>query len=99
MADAILDKGEAVSALVKKSFAKEIELKILLENSTANKTHPWEFRFLISEFSRLIDKVELNDGADIERDKDRLNERLKDLYNKTMQYETSFENPSRGSVP
>jgi hypothetical protein len=47
----------------------------------------------------LIEKVELNDGADIERDKDRLNERLKDLYNNTMQYETSFESPSRGTVP
>jgi hypothetical protein len=98
-ADAILDKGEAVSTLVKKSFAKELELKVLLERSAAYKAYPREFRFLINDLSRLIEKVELSDGADIESDKNRLNEHMKDLYNKAMQYETSLENPSRGTVP
>jgi hypothetical protein len=82
-ADAILDKGEAISAIIKKTFTKELDLKALLDKSSANKSYPWEYKNIVYELSRLIEKVELNGVEGIEREKDELNKSMQALYNKT----------------
>ncbi len=91
-ADAILDKGEAVSAIVKKTFAKELELKALLDKSAANEIYPWRYRTAVYELSKLIEKVELNgvsEVANIESDKEELNKSMQALYTKALQYSAS----------
>jgi hypothetical protein len=91
-ADAILDKGETVSALVKKTFAEELELKALLDKSAANEYYPWEYKSVVYELSRLIEKVELNNADNkekMERDKAELNKSMQSLYNKATQQAAS----------
>jgi hypothetical protein len=84
-ADAILDKGEAISAIIKMTFAKELQLKVLLDKSAANEAYPWEYKNIVYELSRLIEKVELNSTSNkekTERDKAELNRSMQALYNK-----------------
>lgn len=91
-ADAILDKGEAVSAIVKKTFAKELELKALLDKSAVNETYPWGYKRAVNELSRLIEKVELNGVSNIkniENDKEELNKSMQALYTKALQNSAS----------
>jgi hypothetical protein len=84
-ADAILAKAEVVSALVKKTFTKELELKTLLDKYTANKIYPWEYEINIYELSKLIERVELDRGGNIEKSKAELNKSMQALYNKIIQ--------------
>jgi hypothetical protein len=90
-ADAILDKGEAVSAIVRNRFARELELKANLEKSRANEIYSWKHKMIMYDFSGLIEKVELDNSANIERDREALNKSMQDLYNKTLQYTASHE--------
>ena len=64
-ADAILDKGEAVGAAAKNTFAKELELKALLDQSSASETYPQGYKTVVKKLSRLIEKVELNGAGNI----------------------------------
>jgi hypothetical protein len=100
-ADAILDKGEVVGAIVKKTFAKELELKALLEQSAANEYYPWGYRTVINELSNLIEKVELDSAGNmesIESDKEELNKSMRVLYNKAVEYSALQKIPLRDSA-
>jgi hypothetical protein len=43
-ADALLDRGEAIIEIVKKTFAKELELKKRLDNLKANEIYPRQYK-------------------------------------------------------
>lgn len=90
-ADALIDRGEKISATIKQAFARQLELKALLDSNGANEIYPWEYRSIISRLSRLIEKVELNIPGIIENDKEELNKNMQALYNKTIQYTSSHE--------
>jgi len=84
--DAILDKGEAMMAVVQTRFATEIELKGLLDKFNAAGIYPKEYEKAISELSSLIEKVELEKADKIDKDKDELIKTLQALDIKTVQY-------------
>lgn len=90
-ADAILDKGEAISATVKMTFSKELELKALLDKHAANEIYPWKYKIIVYELSKLIEAVELDRGGNIEGDKEELNKSMQVLYTQTVQYTSSHE--------
>jgi hypothetical protein len=86
--DAILDKGEAMMAIVQNRFAKEIELKGLLDKFNAAGIYPKEYEKVTSELSSLIEKVELEKADKIDKDKDELIKAMQALDIKTVQYTT-----------
>jgi len=88
-ADAILDKGEAVMGTVKNRLGKELELKDLLDKLSAEEIYPWRYKMIIHDLSNLIEKVELDRGGNIERDREDLNKSMRELYNKTLEYTSS----------
>jgi len=84
--DAILDKGEAMMAIVQNRFAREIELKGLLDKFNAAGIYPKEYEKITSELSSLIEKVELEKADKIDKDKDDLIKAMQELDIKTVQY-------------
>ncbi|MBI3775852.1 MAG: hypothetical protein HY273_09920, partial [Gammaproteobacteria bacterium] len=86
--DAILDKGEAMMAIVQSRFAKEIELKALLDKFNAAGIYPKEYEKVVSDFSSLIEKVELEKADKIDNDKDDLIKAMQALDIKSVQYTT-----------
>ena len=90
-ADAILDKGEAVSTVVQNTLSKELKLKIELDELSANEIYPWRYKNLINELSRLIEKVELGSSGNIEREQEELNKAMQELHAKTVQYTSSHK--------
>ena len=84
--DAILDKGEAMMAVVQNRFAREIELKGLLDKFNAAGIYPKEYEKAISELSSLIEKVELEKDDKIDKDKDELIKTLQALDIRAVQY-------------
>jgi len=84
--DAILDKGEAMMAIVQNRFAREIELKGLLDKFNAAGIYPKEYEKVASELSSLIEKVELEKADKIDKDKDDLIKVMQALDIKTVQY-------------
>lgn len=86
--DAILDKGEAMMEIVQTRFAKEIELKGLLDKFNAAGIYPKEYEKVVSELSSLIEKVELEKADKIDKDKEDLIKAMQALDIKTVQYTT-----------
>ena len=84
--DALLDKGELMMAVVQNRFAKEIELKGLLDKFNAVGIFPKEYEKIASELSSLIEKVELEKSDKIDKDKDELIKAMQALDIKTVQY-------------
>lgn len=84
--DAILDKGETMMAVIQNRFAKEIELKGLLDKFNAVGIYPKEYEKVISELSSLIEKVELEKADKIDRNKEELIKAMQALDVKTVQY-------------
>ena len=84
--DALLDKGEAMMVIVQNRFAKEIELKGLLDKFNAAGIFPKEYEKLSGELSSLIEKVELEKADKIDKEKDELIKAMQALDIKTMQY-------------
>ena len=84
--DAILDKGEAMMVVIQNRFAKEIELKVLLDKFNAAGIYPKEYEKVISELSSLIEKVELEKADKIDRNKEELIKAMQALDIKTVQY-------------
>ena len=83
--DAILEKGRAVAAIVRYRFAKELELKQQLDALNTAKLLPKEYENVIGDLSRLIEKVESEQPADIEKDKDNLLKAMQDVEVKAIQ--------------
>ncbi|MBI3481221.1 MAG: hypothetical protein HY016_12850 [Nitrosomonadales bacterium] len=84
-ADALLDKGESVSMLVRSTFANELELKDKLDELKANEVYPWEYKALTYQLSNLIEQVELNNASNIEREKATLNQLMQEFHAKAAQ--------------
>ena len=84
--DAILDKGETMMVVVQNRFAKEIELKVLLDKFNAAGIYPKEYEKIISELSSLMEKVELEKADKIDRNKEELIKAMQALDIKTVQY-------------
>jgi hypothetical protein len=95
-ADAVLDRGETVSSKVRSRFSRELDLKANLERSKADEIYPWRYKMIIYDFSKLIEKVELNKAGNIDNDKEQLNQSMQELYNKTVLYTSSHGNPIAG---
>lgn len=84
--DAILDKGEAMMAVVQNRFAAEIELKGLLDKFNAAGIYPREYEKVVNQLSSLIQIVELEKADKIDKDKDELIKTMQALDVKTVQY-------------
>ncbi len=83
--DAILEKGRAVMEVVKYRFARELELKGQLDNHEASKLLPKDYEQIIGRLSGLIEKVEREQAANIDRDKESVQTAMVDLLIKTVQ--------------
>ncbi len=84
--DAILDKGEAMMAIVQNRFAKEIELKGLLDKYNAAGIYPKDYEKILGDLTSLIEKVELEKADKIDKDKDDLIKAMQALDIKAVQY-------------
>jgi hypothetical protein len=77
--DAILNKGRAVMDIVKYRFAQELELKARIDALDAQKIVPREYQQTMTDFTRLIEKVEREQKGNIDKDKDALLRSLQHL--------------------
>ena len=84
--EALLDKGDAMMAVVQNHFAQEIELKALLDESNAGEIYPREYEKLIGELSSLIEKVELEKADKIDQNQAELIKAMQALDIQTVQY-------------
>ena len=85
-ADAILDKGQTMMAIVQSRLSNELALKIQLDKDNVAKVFPKEYDKSISELSSLIKKVELEKADNIDKDKIELIKMMQALDVKTIQY-------------
>ena len=83
--DAILEKGRNVMSIVQYRFAKELELKIQIDNLNAAKLLPKDYEKTISDFSYLIEKVERERPDNIDKSKEALMKSLQALEIKAVQ--------------
>jgi hypothetical protein len=90
-ADVLIDKGQAVSEIVKKTFARELELKVRLDALAANEIYPWEYKRIIYQLSQLMEKVEMERIGNIDQDKEALNKNMQGLYSRVLQYTSLHE--------
>lgn len=74
--DAILDKGHSIMSIVQYRFSKELEVKAQLDKLNTAKLLPKEYDDVIGDFSSLIEKVEREQGDNLDKKKEVL---LKDL--------------------
>jgi hypothetical protein len=84
--DAILEKGLVIMANVQKTFSDELKLKEQLDKENADKIYPREYEKTIGVLSGLIEKVELEKGDKIDKDKIELIKVMQALDVKTVQY-------------
>jgi len=92
--DVILDKGEHVIDTVKSRLGKELDLKDKLDKQNAGEVYSWRYRIIISDLSKLIDKIEMDRAGNIDRDIKALNENMQALYDKVVQYNLEHANKS-----
>lgn len=90
-ADAILDKGQTMMAVVQSRLANELALKYQMEKDNVPKIYPKEYEKSVSELSSLIEKVELEKADNIDNDKVELIKLMQALDVKTIQYITLHE--------
>jgi hypothetical protein len=83
-ADVLLDQGEKISATIKQTFARQLELKAMLDSNGANELYPWEYKSVISRLSRLMEKVELNLPGKSDAENEDLSKNMQALYDKTL---------------
>jgi hypothetical protein len=83
-ADVLLDQGEKISATIKQTFARQLELKAMLDSNGANELYPWEYKSAISRLSRLMEKVELNLPGKSDVENEDLSKNMQALYDKTL---------------
>jgi hypothetical protein len=83
-ADVLLDQGEKMSGTIKQTFARQLELKAMLDSNGANELYPWEYKSVISRLSRLMEKVELNLPGKSDAENEDLSKNMQALYDKTL---------------
>ena len=90
-ADAILDKGQTMMAIVKSRLTNELALKIQMDKDHVAQVFPKEYEKTLSEFSSLIEKVELEKGGNLDKEKIELLKKMQALDIKTIQYTALHE--------
>ena len=90
-ADAILDKGQTIMAIVQSRLVNELALKNQLDKDNVVKVYPKEYEKSVSELSSLIKKVELEKADNIDKDKIELIKMMQALDVKTIQYTALHE--------
>jgi hypothetical protein len=90
-ADAILDKGQTMMAIVQSRLVNELALKNQLDKDNVAKVYPKEYEKSVSELSSLIEKVELEKADNLDKDKIELIKRMQALDVKTIQYTALHE--------
>ena len=90
-ADAILDKGQTIMAIVQSRLVNELALKNQLDKDNVAKVYPKEYEKSVSELSSLIKKVELEKADNIDKDKIELIKMMQALDVKTIQYTALHE--------
>lgn len=90
-AEAILDKGTAMMAIVQTRFADELALKNQLDKDSVAKVYPKEYEKTISALSGLIEKVELEKAENLDKDKAELIKRIQALDVRAIQYTALHE--------
>jgi hypothetical protein len=90
-ADAILDKGQTIMAIVQSRLVDELALKNQLDKDNVAKVYPKEYEKSVSELSSLIKKVELEKADNLDKDKIELIKMMQALDVKTIQYTALHE--------
>ena len=90
-ADAILDKGQTIMAIVQSRLVNELALKNQLDKDNVAKVYPKEYEKSVSELSSLIKKVELEKADNLDKDKIELIKMMQALDVKTIQYTALHE--------
>lgn len=90
-ADAILDKGEAMMAVVQSRLANEFALKNQLDKDNAPKVYPKQYENAINDLASLVKKVELEKADSFDKDKAELDKMMQALDVKTIQYTALHE--------
>jgi hypothetical protein len=90
-ADAILDKGQTIMAIVQSRLVNELALKNQLDKDNVVKVYPKEYEKSVSELSSLIKKVELEKADNLDKDKIELIKMMQALDVKTIQYTALHE--------
>lgn len=85
-ADAILDKGQTMMAIVQSRLVNELAMKNQLDKDNVAKVFPKEYEKSISELSSLIEKVELEKADNLDKDKIELIKMMQALDVKAIQY-------------
>jgi len=85
-ADAILDKGQTMMAIVQSRLVNELAMKDQLDKDNVAKVFPKEYDKSISDLSDLIEKVELEKADNLDKDKIELVKMMQALDVKTIQY-------------
>jgi hypothetical protein len=84
-ADAILEKGRAVMAIVKYRFAQELEIKARLDALNTQKLLPAEYKAAMEKFSSLIAQVEREQPGNLDKDMEALVKTLQELEVRAVQ--------------
>ncbi len=84
-ADAILEKGRAVMDIVKYRFGRELELKAKLDEHATARLLPKDYERVVGSLAHLIEKVEREQAANIDQDKEALQKSMQDLLVKAVQ--------------
>ncbi len=90
-ADAILDKGQTMMAIVKSRLTNELALKSQMDKDHVATVFPKEYEKTLSELSSLIEKVELEKGGNLDKDKIELLKTMQALDIRAIQYTALHE--------
>lgn len=90
-ADAILDKGQTIMAIVQSRLVNELALKNQLDKDNVAKVYLKEYEKSVSELSSLIKKVELEKADNLDKDKIELIKMMQALDVKAIQYTALHE--------
>lgn len=87
-ADAILDKGQTMMAIVQDRLSNPLAMKAQLEKDGVEKVYPWEYQKLVEALSGLIEDVELGKTDKLDKESAALLAKMQALDVKTVQYNT-----------
>lgn len=87
-ADAILDKGQTMMAIVQDRLSNPLAMKAQLEKDGVEKVYPWEYQKSVEALSGLIEDVELGKTDKLDKESAALLAKMQALDVKTIQYNT-----------
>lgn len=90
-ADAILDKGQSVMAIVQDRLSEELKLNGLLNKHDAARIFPKEYEKSVGALSDLVEKIELETAANIDKDRIKLSNSMHALLVDTVKFRALHE--------